>query len=98
MIAALHTWGQTLVLHPHLHCLVTGGGLAGETWRAVRNGYLLPARVVMPVFRGKLLAAVHAALDAGQLSLPTGVTASQVQMLLNRLGRQPWQCPFRLRT
>jgi hypothetical protein len=53
----------------------------GDTWRAVRNGYLLPARVVMPVLRGKLLAAVHAALDAGQLSLPTGVTASQVQML-----------------
>jgi hypothetical protein len=48
MIAALHTWGQTLVLHPHLHCLVTGGGWDGEQWRAVRNGYLLPARVVMP--------------------------------------------------
>jgi hypothetical protein len=90
MIAALHTWGQTLVLHPHLHCLVTGGGLTGETWRAVRNGYLLPARVVMPVFRGKLLAALRKALDAGQLSLPPGVTASQLQMLLHRLGRQPW--------
>jgi hypothetical protein len=38
MSAALHTWGQTLVLHPHLHCLVTGGGLAGDMWRAVRNG------------------------------------------------------------
>lgn len=72
MIAALHTWGQTLVLHPHLHCLVTGGGLAGDTWRAVRNGYLLPARVGMPMFRGKLLAALHTVLDAGQLSLPEG--------------------------
>ena len=90
MIAALHTWGQTLVFHPHLHCLVTGGGLAGETWKAVHNGYLLPARVVMPMFRGKLLAAVRKALDAGQLRLPPGVTAPQLQMLLNRLGRQPW--------
>jgi hypothetical protein len=90
MIAALHTWGQTLVLHPHLHCLVTGGGLAGETWRAVRNGYLLPARVVMPVFRGKLLAAVHTALDTEQLSLPAGMTLPQLRMRLNRLGRQPW--------
>jgi hypothetical protein len=90
MIAALHTWGQTLVLHPHLHCLVTGGGLAGETWRAVRNGYLLPARVVMPVFRGKLLAAVHTALDTEQLTLPPSKTLPQLQMLLNRLGRQPW--------
>ena len=90
MIAALHTWGQTLVLHPHLHCLVTGGGWDGETWRAVRTGYLLPARVVMPVFRGKLLAAVHSALDAGQLSLPPGMTLPQLRMLLHRLGRTQW--------
>ena len=48
------------MFHPHLHCLVTGGGLtdAGQ-WRAVRNGFLLPARVVMAVFRGKLLAALR---------------------------------------
>ena len=90
MIAALHTWGQTLVLHPHLHCLVTGGGLAGDTWRAVRHGSLLPARVVMPVFRGKLLAALGQALDAGQLTLPAGGTAPQLPMLLPRLGRQKW--------
>jgi hypothetical protein len=90
MLAALHTWGQTLVLHPHLHCLVTGGGWDGEQWRAVRNGYLVPARVVMPVFRGKLLAALHTALDAGQLTLPTGVTLAQLRMLLHRLGRTKW--------
>jgi hypothetical protein len=90
MLAALHTWGQTLVLHPHLHCLVTGGGWDGEQWRAVRNGYLLPARVVMPVFRGKLLAALHGALDAGQLMLPVGVTLAQLRMLLHRVGRQKW--------
>lgn len=90
MIAALHTWGQTLVLHPHLHCVVTGGGLAGETWHATRNGYRLPARVVMPVFRGKLLAAVHEAVDAEQLSLPAGMTLPQLRMLLHRLGRQQW--------
>ena len=90
MLAALHTWGQTLVLHPHLHCLVTGGGWDGEHWRAVRNGYLLPARVVMPVYRGKLRAALHRALDVGQLTLPAGMTQAQVRMLLNRLGRTKW--------
>ncbi len=90
MIAALHTWGQTLVLHPHLHCLVTGGGLTGDTWKAVRNGYLLPARVVMPVLRGKLLAAVGQALDHGQLTLPPGVTLPQLRMLLHRVGRKQW--------
>jgi hypothetical protein len=90
MIAALHTWGQTLGLHPHLHCLVTGGGLRGNTWQAIHNGYLLPARVVMPVFRGKLLAALRNAVDAGHLTLPAGATLPQLQMLLNRLGRKPW--------
>jgi hypothetical protein len=90
MIAALHTWGQTLVLHPHLHCLVTGGGLAGDAWYAIRNGYLLPARVMMPVFRGKLLAALHDALDAGQLTLPPGVAPHQLRMLLHRVGRKKW--------
>ena len=60
IMAALHTWSQTLVLHPHLHCLVTGGGLtqAGQ-WVAVRHGFLLPARVVMAVFRGKMVAAIR---------------------------------------
>ncbi|HSF28993.1 MAG TPA: transposase zinc-binding domain-containing protein [Candidatus Tectomicrobia bacterium] len=59
-IATLHTWSQTLILHPHLHCLVTGGGLTeGGQWVAVRNGFLLPMRVVMTVFRGKLLAAIR---------------------------------------
>jgi hypothetical protein len=90
MLAALHTWGQTLVLHPHLHCLVTGGGLARDTWTAVRNGYLVPARVVMPVFRGKLLHAVHQALEAEDLTWPSGMTLPQLRMLLHRLGRQKW--------
>jgi hypothetical protein len=59
MVAALRTWSQTLVRHPHVHCLVTGGGLtSGGHWRAVRQGFLLPARVVMAVFRGKMLAAI----------------------------------------
>jgi len=90
MSAALHPWGQTLVRHPPLHCLVTGGGLAGDTWRAVRNGYLLPARVVRPVLRGKLLAALHEALDAGHLTRPPGVAPHQLRRLLHRLGRKQW--------
>jgi hypothetical protein len=98
MIAALHTWSQTLVLHPHLHCLVTGGGLtdAGE-WRAVRNGFLLPVRVVMPVFRGKLLAAVRQGVAHGQLRLPEGRSHQQLENLLNKLGRLKWHVHIRER-
>ncbi len=55
--AILHTWTQTLVFHPHLHCIVTGGGLAasGDRWIASRPGFLVPVRVLSKVFKGKLL-------------------------------------------
>ena len=52
------------MLHPPVHCLVTGGGLSPSgQWLGVRNGYLLPAGVVMAVFRGKLLAALRRAFE-----------------------------------
>jgi hypothetical protein len=87
MIAALHTWSQTLVLHPHLHCLVTGGGLtAAGQWVAVRHGFLLPVRVVMAVFRGKLLSALRRAFARDELVLPEAMRPQQFLNLLNRLG------------
>ena len=87
ILAALHTWSQTLVLHPHVHCLVTGGGLtpAGQ-WVAVRNGFLLPARVVMAVFRGKMVDAIRQGFARGALSLPAPMRPQQWLTLLNRLG------------
>ncbi len=94
IIAALHTWSQTLVLHPHLHGLVTGGGLtAAGQWVPVRNGFLLPARVVMAVFRGKMLDAMRQAYARGALTLPEPLRPQQWLNLLNRLGhakKTPW--------
>jgi len=94
ILAALHTWSQTLVLHPHVHCLVTGGGLTVDgQWKAVRNGFLLPARVVMAVFRGKMLAAIRQALVREALTLPEAVRPQQMLNLLTRLGhprKTPW--------
>ena len=87
MIAALHTWGQPLVLHPHLHGLVTGGGLTPDGhWKAVRHGFLLPARVVMAVFRGKMLGALRRAFARDALVLPEAMRPQQFFNLLNRLG------------
>jgi hypothetical protein len=56
--AVLHTWGQNLLFHPHLHCVVTGGGLSPDGWRWVptRDGYFLPVQVLSRLFRGKFLA------------------------------------------
>ena len=97
ILAALHTWSQTLVLHPHLHCLVTGGGLtpAGQ-WVAVRHGFLLPARVVMAVFRGKMVAAIRQTLARGALALPEPMRPQQLLNLLNRLGH-PTQTKWNVR-
>ena len=67
VMMALHTWGRTLSLHPHVHCLVTGGGITSSgKWQAVTNGYLLPVRVVRLIFRGKFLDGVGKALDGGR--------------------------------
>lgn len=98
IIATLHTWTQTLLLHPHVHCLVTGGGLTESgQWVAVRHGFLLPMRVVMALFRGKLLAAIRQGLHQGQLTPPPGKTRQQVENLLNQLGRQRWNVHIRAR-
>jgi Putative transposase len=98
IIATLHTWSQTLLLHPHLHCVVTGGGLneAGH-WVGVRNGYLLPMRVVMALFRGKLLAALRQRLAQGPLQLPPGKHRQQVENRLHKLGRTKWHVHIRER-
>jgi hypothetical protein len=56
VIGILHTWGQNLMDHPHLHCIVTGGGLSSNsTWIPCRRGFFLPLRVMSTLFRGKFL-------------------------------------------
>ena len=68
-IAILHTWGQQLQHHPHLHCVVPGGGLSadGERWVSCRPGFFLPVRVLSRLFRRLFLAQLQDAFDAGQL-------------------------------
>jgi hypothetical protein len=64
--AILHTWGQNLSLHPHLHCVVTGGALAanGSRWIATRHkGFLFPVRALAQVFRAKFLDGLRALRD-----------------------------------
>ena len=67
MLAVLHTWGQNLELHPHVHCVVPGGGLSpdGTRWIGSRPDFFLPVRVLSRVFRGKFLAGLRAASPAG---------------------------------
>src|SRR5438128_527268 len=75
--AVLHTWGSTLVHHPHLHCVVPGGGLSidGTRWIACRPGFFLPVRVLSRLFRRLFLTYVQDAFDAGQLRFDGSLTA-----------------------
>jgi hypothetical protein len=87
LIAARHTWSQTLVLHPHLHGWVTGGGhTPAGAWVAVRHGFLLPMRVVMAVCRGKMVDAVRQSCARGALTLPEPLRPPPFINLLHRLG------------
>jgi hypothetical protein len=67
--AVLHTWGSALTHHPHLHCIVPGGGIAldGERWVACRPGFFLPVRVLSRLFRRLFCEKLAAAYQAGEL-------------------------------
>jgi hypothetical protein len=68
-LAVLHTWGQNLMHHPHVHCLVPGGGIApdGKRWIACRPRFFLPVRVLSRMFRGLFLHYLEKAFAAGEL-------------------------------
>lgn len=88
IIASLHTWSRKLALHPHLHCLVTAGGLAHGDWVASSTKFLLPFGIVRAVFRGKYLHHLKEALGRGELLLPEGIGPQQARNLFNKLGRR----------
>jgi len=68
-IAILHTWGQNLMHHPHLHCVVPGGGLSpdGQRWIACRPGFFLPVRVLSRLFRRLFLELLRQAFERQEL-------------------------------
>jgi len=95
-IAILHTWTQTLMDHPHLHCLVTGGGLSldGKRWVSSREDFFLPVNVLSSLFRGKFLDGLKKAYEAGELRFAGQIEglkeASAFKKYLNDLYDQDW--------
>lgn len=69
LIAVLHSWGQNLHYHPHIHCIVPGGGVSpdGSRWVSCRPGFFLPVRVLSRLFRRRFLEDLRAAFDARNL-------------------------------
>ena len=95
-LAVLHTWGQTLQHHPHLHCVVPGGGLSPDhsRWIACRKGFFLPVRVLSRLFRRKFISQLRKAFDEQELVCAGRLShleqKDRVEKLLAELGRMEW--------
>ena len=88
IMASFHSWTKTLITHPHVHCLVTGGGLSPQgKLTSVTNSYIFPFAVARDLFRGKMIDAVRKALQKKELVLPDGMRPQQLINSLNKLGR-----------
>lgn len=85
-LSILHTWGQNLSYHPHIHCIVTGGGLDhAKKWLHTREGFFLPVRVMSRLFRGKLLSYLKKADRKKMLR-----NVSSASAVLNPLYKKEW--------
>jgi hypothetical protein len=95
-IAVLHTWTQTLIDHPHLHCIVTAGGLSSDTdrWISWRKGLFMPVKVLSVLFRGIFIDHLKSAYKSGQLKPPEHILARDHDAAFNKLlpglYRQSW--------
>ena len=87
--AVLHTWTRELEFHPHVHCIVTAGGLTEDRrrWRSARQRHLFPVKVLGALFRGKVLAALQRALVRGELSSRDAVATRRTIGALHQI---PW--------
>jgi hypothetical protein len=104
-IALLHTWSQTLIDHPHIHCIVTGGGLSldGKRWIKGKKQFFLPVKIISRLFRGKLLAYLKKAYLAEELQFSGKISElkehSVFNALLTNLYNQEWvvycKAPFK---
>ncbi len=90
--AVLHTWGQNLLHHPHLHCVVPGGGFSpdGMRWIACKPGFFLPVRVLSRLFRRLFLEFLEKAFDAGKLQF-----FSDLRALIDRNAFRRYLAPLR---
>jgi hypothetical protein len=73
-VTILHTWGQTLVYHPHIHMIVPAGGLSEDQleWIPSHKKFFLPVKILSKVFRGTLCRFLEEAISAGEIRLPQG--------------------------
>ena len=95
-LAVLHTWGQNLQHHPHLHCVVPGGGLSPDhtRWISARSHFLLPVKVLSRVFRGKFLALLQTAFRKGRLQFHGSLAALPRKPAFQSLLGRAYSCEW----
>lgn len=98
IIQVLHTWGQTLNFHPHIHCIVSGGGLSAEQkLRKCGEKFFIPVHVMSKVFRGKFLFYLQKHYDSGKLVFSSSCAELQNSYSWNEfrdaLYKTDW-CPY----
>lgn len=86
-IAVLHTWTQTLLHHPHIHCIIPGGGLSPDNkeWVSCSNGFFLPVRVMSRLFRGKFLYYLKKAYEDGEIQFVGTIEDLEEKVAFNQL-------------
>jgi Putative transposase/Transposase zinc-binding domain len=95
-LSVLHTWGQNLLLHPHVHCVIPAGGLSPDhkRWVHPRYPFFLPVKVLSRVFRGKFVSGLKQAFQKGDLCLPGALQPLKrreaCHCFLRTLFRQDW--------
>ena len=89
MTAVLHTWGQNLSRHVHVHCLIPGGVLTDRgQWHKAKSHYLFPVRALSRRFRGRMVSLLRVSANAGELHRVAN--SGEVDGVLNRLMQQEW--------
>ena len=94
MLAALHTWGQNLLQHIHLHCIIPGGALADKKWVSCKPGFLFPVRVMSKIFRGTFVSLLRQAYQNNELKAQGVIAAFSdpkiFTNLLDQLMKKDW--------
>ena len=96
LLMSLHTWGRTLSHHPHVHCLLSAGGIdPAQQWRACKPGFLLPLKPLQALFRGKLLGGIGQLLSEHALTLPPLQREPHWRQTIRQLYSKHWNIEIR---
>lgn len=91
ILMTLHTWGRQLNYHPHIHCLITAGGITRDNqWKALDGEFLLPIRVVKLIYRGKLQALIKEGIENNDVRLPENETLPALLRAHRKLYKKQW--------